>query len=107
MTDLFAYAAMHRPNRYPYRAGYKARDTSRAAAQSTEPRAPRLRQLCIDQLMLCGGLTTDECAANMGVDKLSIRPRFSELAALGKVRDSGERRENGSGKRAIVWVLVR
>lgn len=92
---------------YPQVPGFKARDTSRDSASSTEARAPRLRQLCIDQLMLCGPLTTDECASNLGIDKLSIRPRFSELAATGKVRDSGERRENGSGKRAIVWALVR
>lgn len=100
-TDLFTYTDYS----YPQGAGWKSRDTSREAARST--RAPRLRQLCIDQLMLHGAQTTDECAASLGIDKLSIRPRFSELAAAGRVRDSGERRANGSGKRAIVWALVR
>lgn len=92
---------------YPHQPGYKARDTAKLAAQSVSSRAPRLRQLCVDQLLLYGPLTTDECARNMGVDRLSVRPRFSELAALGKIADSGERRKNESGKSAVVWRLVR
>jgi predicted ArsR family transcriptional regulator len=92
---------------YPREPGYKARSTSLSAARSLNDKAPRLRQLCVDQLLLYGPLTADECARNMGVDKLSIRPRFRELADAGKIIDSGERRANGSGKRAIVWALVR
>jgi predicted ArsR family transcriptional regulator len=92
--------------RYPIEPGYKARSTSLSAARSLNDKAPRLRQLCVDQLLLYGPLTADECARNMGVDKLSIRPRFSELAAAGKILDSGDRRANGSGKRAIVWRLA-
>jgi predicted ArsR family transcriptional regulator len=91
---------------YPLEPGYKARSTSLSAARSLNDKAPRLRQLCVDQLLLYGPLTADECARNMGVDKLSIRPRFSELAAAGKILDSGDRRANGSGKRAIVWRLA-
>lgn len=93
-------------DRYPNQPGFKARETAQAAAKQAEPTAPRLRQLCLDQLRLHGPLTPDQCAANLGMDKLSIRPRFSELAALGKIADSGERRHNGSGRRAIVWVVA-
>lgn len=51
-------------------------------------------------------MTTDECADRLGIDKLSIRPRFSELAALSKIADTGERHVNpSSGKRAIVWCI--
>lgn len=32
-------------------------------------------------------------------------PRCSELAALGRVEDSGLRRANSSGKKAVVWQL--
>jgi predicted ArsR family transcriptional regulator len=92
--------------RYPIEPGYKARSTSLSAARSLNDKAPRLRQLCVDQLLLYGPLTADECASNLGIDKLSIRPRFSELAASGKILDSGDRRANGSGKRAIVWRLA-
>jgi predicted ArsR family transcriptional regulator len=103
--NLFEFADQQ--PRYPIEPGYKARSTSLSAARSLNDKAPRLRQLCVDQLLLYGPLTADEAAANLGIDKLSIRPRFSELAAAGKIFDSGERRANGSGKRAIVWALVR
>jgi predicted ArsR family transcriptional regulator len=101
-TDLFSYS-----DHYPNQPGFKARDTAEAAARSISSRAPRLRQLCLDQLMLFGPMSADECAANMRVDRLSIRPRFSELAAAGKIRDSGQRHKNASGRGAVVWSLVR
>jgi hypothetical protein len=90
---------------YPQRPGWKARDTARAAADDAAPKAPRLRQLCLSELAKSNGLTADECAARLGIDKLSIRPRFSELSATGEIVDSGERRLNASGKRAVVWRL--
>jgi predicted ArsR family transcriptional regulator len=92
---------------YPLEPGYKARSTSLSAARSLNDKAPRLRQLCVDQLLLYGSMTADECAANMGVDKLAVRPRFSELARLNRISDTGQRRANGSGRSAIVWALVR
>jgi predicted HTH transcriptional regulator len=52
-----------------------------------------------------GPMTADQCANLLRIDKLSIRPRFSELAAQGKIIDTGERRPNQSGKRAIVWAV--
>jgi predicted ArsR family transcriptional regulator len=99
MNDLFAHAA------YPGAPGFKARATARQAAEAMQPRAPRLRQLCLDQLQLYGPMTADECAANLRIDKLSIRPRFSELSTMGKIEDTGQRRKNRSGKNAVVWGL--
>ena len=96
MIDLFSY---------PQTPGFKARETAQAAAQSMGPKAKRLQGLCLEALSIHGPLTADECASRLQIDKLSIRPRFSELAALWKVVDTGERRENSSGKRAIVWSL--
>jgi hypothetical protein len=40
--------------RYPTEPGYKARSTSLSAARSLNDKAPRLRQLCVDQLLLYG-----------------------------------------------------
>jgi len=37
---------------------------------------------------------------------LSIRPRLTELLALGKIADTGETRTNASGKKATVWRAV-
>lgn len=94
MSDLFTY---------PNVPGAKARDTSFAAADDIAPRAPRLRARCLEVLEHSNGLTADEVAGRLG---LSIRPRLTELARDGKVRDSGHRRNNASGKRAIVWAAV-
>jgi predicted ArsR family transcriptional regulator len=92
---------------YPEHPGWKARETAITAANEVAHKAPRLRQMCLDQLTFSGPLTADECAARLGLDKLSIRPRFSELVAKGHIADTGERRLNSSQKRAIVWSLAR
>ena len=88
---------------YPEVAGWKGTATSRDAAETTD--AAKLRDRATAALFTYGPLTADEIAAKLGVDKLSIRPRLSELRTRGKVSDSHERRYNGSGHRAIVWKL--
>jgi len=88
---------------YPLSPGWKARDTAQAAAEHVKPKAARLQQLCLDALMLHGPMTADECAEHLQVDKLSIRPRFSELSALDKIVDTGVRHLNDSKRNAIVW----
>jgi hypothetical protein len=50
------------------------------------------------------GLTTDELASWLDMDRWSIQPRTSELRRKGMIRDSGKRRPNATGKRAIVWT---
>lgn len=77
-------------------------DTSRAALESIDAR--KLREQVLDALRRWGHGTADELAAWLDVDRLSIRPRCSELRALGDIADSGRRRRNKSGKAAIVWV---
>lgn len=96
---------MNQPARYPSVPGFKARDTSREAAERIATRVPKLQAMCLDALRGCGPLTADQCAAQLGIDKYSIRPRFSELSDAGAIRDTGERRRNSSGKSAIVWAL--
>lgn len=90
---------------YPAVPGFKARETSQSAADSVRPKAARLQRLCLDALAQ-QELTADECADALQIDKLSIRPRFSELAARGKIRDTGVRRPNASGRSAIVWAVA-
>lgn len=97
MPDLFAY---------PDAPGFKARDTAAEAAEAMRDTAPVLRARCLSVLERSNGLTADEVAGRLGVSILSVRPRVSELTRLGKVRDSGDRRANVSGKRAIVWAAV-
>jgi predicted ArsR family transcriptional regulator len=87
---------------YPSQPGWKGMETSRAAADDVAPKAPRLREMVLVALR-DKPRTADECADHLGIDKLSIRPRCSELSALGKIVDTGDRRLNASGKRAVVW----
>lgn len=98
MPDLFAY---------PDDPGFKARETSAAAAEAMADTAPILRARCLATLERSNGLTADEVAGRLGASILSVRPRISELTRLGKVRDCGDRRQNASGRRAIVWAAVR
>jgi predicted ArsR family transcriptional regulator len=88
---------------YPKTPGWKARDTAEAAADATIPHAPALRAQVIAALERHGPMTADEIANVLRLSILSIRPRVSELAVKGKVEDTGLRRANASGKRAIVW----
>ncbi len=97
MTDLF---------HYPAAPGAQDRDTSRAAAAAIAPTAARLRERVLTLFERSKGLTADEAAGRLGLSILSVRPRVTELARAGKLRDSGVRRKNGSGRSAIVWAPV-
>jgi hypothetical protein len=92
---------------YPDAPGARAIGTSQDAADAMAEDAPLLRSRALATLRRLGGMTADEVAAAMGETVLSIRPRISELHLAGEVRDSGARRTNASGKRAIVWAIVR
>lgn len=87
---------------YPTAAGFKSTDTSREAAESTP--AASLRTAVLRELERGAG-TADEIADRLKIDRLSIRPRLSELRNMGRVDDTGQRRVNASNKRAIVWAL--
>jgi len=87
---------------YPETPGYKRGGTSKAAADSMRAKAPTLRDMVLAELSQANA-TADECAAAMGLSLLSVRPRFTELLALGKIADTGMTRPNASGKQATVW----
>ena len=91
--------------KYPKTAGYKRDGTSKEAANSTDEKTLRGQVLRILGIY-SSGLTADEAAESLGESILSIRPRLSELVALGEIEDSGIRRRNESGKMATVWRLV-
>jgi hypothetical protein len=92
---------------YPETPGFKWTDTSKAAADAIAPKLGRLQRLALDAIKSRGasGLTADELAEVLGLDRCSIQPRSSELRRKGEIVDSGLRRRNASGKRAIVWTL--
>lgn len=87
---------------YPDAPGYKARSTSRAAAEGVAPKAGTLRARVLDAIRARPG-TPEEIAARLGEPVLNTRPRTSELVRMGLIEDSGERRKAMGGRSAIVW----
>lgn len=93
---------------YPQSPGYKVTGPSQDAAIAMVSVAGTLRDRVLAAIEQAGaGMTTDECADRLGETVLSIRPRFSELAAKGRIEDSGFRRANKSGRFATVWRAAR
>ena len=93
-------------NVYPDAPGHRNVDTSIAAANALAPKLGRLQRMAETAIRDAGlyGLTADELAARLGMDRWSIQPRTTELKRKGLIRDSGQRRPNGTGKQAIVWI---
>jgi len=91
---------------YPQKPGFKRNGTSREAAQEMAEAAPDLRERCFRVIKeAIAPVTADEVAAKLGKSVLSIRPRVSELARLGRIVEAEQRRRNKSGKRAATWRL--
>ena len=93
---------------YPDAPGHRNVDTSIAAADDLAPKLGRLQRMAETTIRDAGasGLTADELSARLNMDRWSIQPRTSELRRKGLIRDSGQRRPNGSGKLAIVWTAA-
>lgn len=90
---------------YPDMPASRDTDTSKEAAGAMLSRAGTIRAQVMNALDV-RPQTTDEVAEKLGLSVLAVRPRFSELRKTGKIEDSGQRRANGSGKKAIVWCML-
>lgn len=91
---------------YPNYPGSRSVDTSALAAADMAPKIGRLQRTTLQIVKDAGarGITTNEIAELCGIDRGSVQPRTSELRLLGLIRDSGYRRCNANGKKAIVWI---
>lgn len=91
---------------YPDAPGHRLVETSIAAAEALEPHLGRLQRMAEQAIRKAGdkGLTADELAERLEMDRWSIQPRTSELRRKGLICDSGQRRPNVTGKLAIVWI---
>jgi len=91
---------------YPDAPGHRGVETSVAASEALQPKLGRLQALAAATIREAGerGLTADELAAKLRLDRWSVQPRTSELRRKGLVKDSGRRRPNITGKFAIVWI---
>lgn len=80
-------------------------ETSHEAAASTD--ATRLESLAYRTLFEAGveGLTAEQLSRILNIEKNTISPRLRPLARKGLIIDSGRRRKNETGKRAIVWIV--
>lgn len=90
---------------YPAAPGCKTGGTSAEAAARAFDYSHNLRLDCWAELCR-NDLTADEVATRLHKSVLAIRPRISELVAMGKLVRTTERRKNESGCRAIVWRAV-
>ena len=93
---------------YPDAPGHRGVDTSIEAANAIAPKLGRLQRLAEATIREAGdgGLTADELAARLALQRWSIQPRTTELSRKGVIQDSGRRRRNITGKAAIVWVAA-
>ena len=93
---------------YPAAPGHRGVETSVAARDTLAPKLGRLQRMAETAIREAGwlGLTADELATRLELDRWSIQPRTSELKRKGLIRDSGQRRSNATGKLAIVWVAA-
>lgn len=89
---------------YPHHPGHQDGNTSREAAEKIAPRADFLKAKVLAALHV-RPMTPDEIAASLGESILAIRPRCTELKALGLVVATPETRRNASGCRARVLAV--
>lgn len=98
----------NKPPMYPDAPGVRkgAPSTSQEAATALAPQLGRLQKLTLAAIQDAGlnGLTADELAARLEMERWTVQPRTSELKAKGLIADSGNRRKNVTGKRAVVWI---
>lgn len=93
--------------RYPHSPGYRVGGASKDAAVAMKERAPTIQARVLAAVKASPhGLTADECADELKLSPLAVRPRFSELYETGWIVKTGIRRKNDSGMTAHVWVAL-
>ena len=95
-------------DRYPHAPGHRSVDTSIAAANAIAPTLGRLQRMTLEAIRNAGtqGHTAEELATVLKLDRSTVQPRTSELRRKSMIHDSGQRRKNATGKRAIVWTAI-
>jgi Fic family protein len=92
-------------------------DTSEAAAAAIQPHLSALQAEILetikrhDQMVWLGlpwpGLTCDEIEQILDMKHQTVSARILELRRKGLIEDSGERRKTRSGRKAVVWRVVK
>ncbi|KQM28752.1 MULTISPECIES: hypothetical protein [unclassified Sphingomonas] len=82
-------------------------DTSTAAYNGIVQASERLRAIVYRTLHANPqGLTVDETCTIAEYPRYSLQPRFTELRDRRVITDTGMRRRNVSGAKAIVWKIT-
>jgi N6-adenosine-specific RNA methylase IME4 len=81
-------------------------DTSEAAAESVAGNVEALRAIVFDCICSAGerGRTCDAIERRLQMLHQTTSARVRDLALMGKIKDSGQRRKTRSGRSAVVWV---
>jgi hypothetical protein len=82
------------------------RDTSERVAKQVAIKHTSIRGRCLALIESRGNLTADECASILHESILNVRPALSALVGMGKLVDSGARRDNAAGNSMIAWRLM-
>lgn len=90
---------------YPDSPGWKARETSQAAAEAVAPQAKTLRARVLEELRKAPG-TPEQLALRLREPLMNVRPRCSELARQGLIEDSQARGTAMGGRKAIIWKVA-
>lgn len=88
---------------------HEAAETSVAAAVEIEEHSGALRQQVKAFIRQAGleGATDDEIEEALNMRHQTCSARRRELVLLGEVIDSGWRRKTRSGRKAIVWAVLK
>src|SRR3954469_23582098 len=101
VADLFGYQPATAEPTYPVAPGSKERGgASEAAAKIIAPQVKGLRRKVLDVIAEGRELTADKIAFQLQRTSFSIRPRVSELLALGLIEKAPDRGRNESGMSA-------
>ena len=95
-------------HRYPVGPGYTNNTTSLEAALKVEPAVTSMRGKVLAFIRARGheGATPDEIASALNMLVVTARPRTTELARVGLVVDSHQRRRNENGNNSIVYIAI-
>lgn len=87
----------------------RRRATRKAARVAIEAAAPTIKEKIYAALLEHGPMTSDEVADKIGIDRLAVRPRITEMLKPedGRLAETDEVRPNKSGKGAVVVRAVR
>jgi|TARA_B110000444_G_C18828860_1_gene591948 hypothetical protein len=102
MQDEFSFK-----DKYPHKAGHRNIDTSIEVAKKVNKTLKRISKIVLLELekVYPKGLTGTEIANKCNRSILSIRPRTTELKALGLIIDTEDRRKNEWNNNEIVYKL--